>query len=334
MTSRPVRKDPLVRWAWPVAALGLGIGLLWAYWPTLGSLVERWSYDPRYSHGWIVPLFALLVLWFRRDQAPALSFQSSWWGVGFLVLGGILRLLGAYYYIFWFDEISLLPSLTGACLLLGSWPLLGWCWPALALFVFMVPLPYVLETGLAHPLQRLATVASTYVLQTLGFPAVPQGNVILIDDLEIGILEACSGLGMLMTFFALSTAVAFIIRRPFRDKLVIFISAIPIGVLVNLFRITVTGVLLCTVGRYWANLVFHDLAGWLMMPVALALLWLELQFLKKLFIPARPTGPIPVSFSPPPSPAATAPPPGANEVRPMTDPQAAARAGGSLLEIQ
>jgi exosortase len=163
----------------------------------------------------------------------------------------------------------------------------------------MLPLPYQMETGLAQPLQRLATVTSTFALQTLGLPAVAQGNIVLIDDIKIGVLEACSGLGMLMTFFALSTAVAFVIQRPFRDKIVVFLSAVPIGVLVNLIRITATGVLHCTVGSYWANLVFHDLAGWLMMPLALGFLWLELFYLKRLWRLAGPVRPVPLFLLPP-----------------------------------
>jgi exosortase len=164
----------------------------------------------------------------------------------------------------------------------------------MAFLIFMLPLPYQVEVGLAHPLQRLATVVSTYALQTLGLPAVSRGNVILIDDLEIGVLVACSGLGMLVTFFALSTAVAFVIQRPFRDKVVIFFSAAPVGVLMNLLRITVTGLLHRAVDSEIANLVFHDLAGWLMMPAALAVMWLELKFLDRLFITPEETGPVPL----------------------------------------
>src|SRR5436305_1428775 len=84
----------------------------------------------------------------------------------------------------------------------------------------------------------ITTLSSTYLLQTLGVPALSRGNVIVIDEQEVGVAEACSGLGMLMTFFALSTAVALVLRRPWPDRLAIFLSAIPIGVLMNVLRIT------------------------------------------------------------------------------------------------
>jgi exosortase len=156
----------------------------------------------------------------------------------------------------------------------------------------MLPLPYQAEMLLAHPLRRLATLASTYALQTLGLPALAQGNVILIDDLKIGVVEACSGLGMLMTFFALSTAVALTIQRPFFDRAVVFLSAVPIGVLMNLLRIIATAVLFRIARPAVAQAVFHDMAGWVMMPLALAVLWLELRLLARLFVEPERTGPV------------------------------------------
>jgi exosortase len=166
---------------------------------------------------------------------------------------------------------------------------LRWSWPAIAFLAFMVPLPYRLEVALAHPLQRVATKASNYSLQTLGLPAVAEGNVIFMNESQIGVVEACSGLSMLMIFFALSTALTFVVDRPWWQKLLLVLSAIPIALIANITRITVTGVMHETVGHELANLVFHDLAGWLMMPFALILMWIELQIFARLFVEvARP----------------------------------------------
>jgi exosortase len=265
----------------------------------LAQLAERWSDDPQYSHGYLVPVFALVVLWARWRAAPAGRLSPSWWGVALLLAAAALRLAGAYFYFPWLDALSLLPALAGVCVLLGGWPALGRAWPAIAFLIFMLPPPFQLETLLAQPLRRLATQAGTFALQTLGQPAVARGNVILIDDLELGVEEACSGLSMLFTFFALATAVAIVIQRPLWQKIVLFLSAIPIGVFMNLLRITVTGVLHRTAGSAIANAVFHDLAGWLMMPLALGLLWLELQYLARLFVAGESTGPVPVAFGQP-----------------------------------
>jgi exosortase len=147
---------------------------------------------------------------------------------------------------------------------------------------------------MGYPLQRIATLASTYALQTMGLPAVAEGNVILIDEARIGVVEACNGLGMLFMFFAFATAATFVIRRPAADKAVILLSAIPIALAANVARITLTGLLHVTAGGEVADVVYHDLAGWLMMPLALATLWAESGLLSRLLIEPAPAGALPM----------------------------------------
>jgi exosortase len=155
---------------------------------------------------------------------------------------------GAYWYLDWLDGASLLPALLGAAMLLGGREAARWCWPAVLFLVFMLPLPFRLEVALAEPLQELAVRLSTYALQTLGQPALADGNIIRIGDLELGVQEACNGLGMLMTFFALATALALLIERPWWTKAVLFGNAVPIAVLSNVIRIVGTAFLFEWVG--------------------------------------------------------------------------------------
>jgi exosortase len=217
-------------------------------------------------------------------------------------------------YLEWLDTLSLLPTLVGLCLLLGGPPALRWAWPSVAFLIFMMPAPYQVEVALARPLQSVACAMSTYLLQTLGLPAVADGNVIWIDEASLGIVEACSGLGMLITFFALATAFALVLARNWTDRVVLFLSAVPIAVLTNVLRITLTGALYVTAGSGVARIVYHDLAGWLMMSLALVLLWLELKFLSRLFLDPETTEPLPLPRTPPQerapvAPAAATPPP-------------------------
>jgi exosortase len=167
-------------------------------------------------------------------------------------------------------------TIAGFFLLVGGPRVLAWSWPATAFLLFMVPLPYFVEHAVAGPLQSLATAASTYILQTIGLPAISEGNVIRIGKGTIEVEQACSGLSMLMIFFALATAMAILVRRPLLDRLVILLSAAPIAIVANVFRITATGLAQEWFGPEAAQKIFHDWAGWMMMPLALALLWLEL----------------------------------------------------------
>jgi exosortase len=273
----------------------LGAALFWAYAPVFATVVHRWIRDPQYSHGFLVPIFSLVILWHRRSMLDVGSFRSNAWGYPLLAVGLLFHLADGFLYVNWFDTISLLTTLFGLCLLMGGSPALAWAWPAIAFLFFMMPLPYRVETALALPMRRVATETSTYVLQTVGFPAVAEGTDILLNDQHLEVAPACSGLGMLLIFFTLSFAMVSIIDRDWIDKTVILVSAIPIAIVANIVRITLTAILYDLNSAAVARAVFHDGAGYLMMAVALGLLWLELKIMRNLFIADE--GPRPLRFS-------------------------------------
>lgn len=271
-----------------VAAIALVV--LYAFWPTLAKLSDKWLNDPQYSHGLIVPLFSIILLWLRRDRFPSGSAAAPLAGLTLLIVGAAGRVLGGFMFFEWLQAVSLLPMIAGLVLAFGGWPVLRWSLPAIAFLIFMIPMPYSIEIALGFPLQTVATIASTFSLQCLGQPAIAEGHTILIRDFKLGIVEACSGLRMLVTFVTFSTAVCLVVRKPISDKLLILLSAVPIALIVNVIRIVVTGIMFLHVSSETASVFFHDLAGWFMMPMALAFLWLELWVLRRLFVdpPLRP----------------------------------------------
>lgn len=281
--TEPAKRISVVQVALATAAV-LFILLVATHWTTLSRMALRWSSDPQYSHGFVVPIFALAVAWSRRDRLKCLKWEPAFIGLALLLLGSAMRIFGIQSDIEPLEALSLLATSFGLVLLVGGWSVLHWCWPALAFLAFMMPLPYSVEVALGQPLRKIATAMSTYALQALGCAAVADGNVIVLDDIRLGVEEACSGLGMLMTFFALATALAVIVNAHLRDRLILVASAIPIAILANVIRITATGVAYHLAGKEStvAKLIYHDLAGWLMMPLALAMLWLELKFLANL----------------------------------------------------
>jgi len=284
-----VPPDPRPAGGWLLLVLTaaiLGGVWFWAYWPTLLDIAERWTSDATYSYGFVVPLFSLFLLWRRRTELRASKFSPSLWGFCFLLLGVLLHLAGARFYFDWLGEVSLVPSLIGLCVGVWGWPALHWAWPAIAFLGFMLPLPHRMEMSVALPLQRMATTASTYVLQTVGVAAVAEGNVILLEESKkIEVVEACNGLGMLMTLFALTAGVALVVRRPWLDKIIMVASAVPVAFLSNVARITITGLLLNFAGEEVAGFFHSDVvASLFMMAFALAMLWLELWILSRVLV--------------------------------------------------
>src|SRR5262249_6886957 len=94
----------------PSALVGI---LLWTFAPTLAELAHRWSSDPEYSHGYLVPVFAIVLLYLRRDRCTRMKLSSSWWGFALIGLGVALRFAADYLYMDWLDAAAILPSVAG-----------------------------------------------------------------------------------------------------------------------------------------------------------------------------------------------------------------------------
>ncbi len=229
-----------------------------------------------------LPCLAGGVILAGPEPLTEVTTAERWAGVGIMVLGLSLRLVLTWFALVTPEMLTLLITLTGAFVLVGGWRALMWAWPAVAFLVFMFPLPDVLEREMLAPLQRFATIASTFCLQTLGLPAYREGNSIHLATQPLSVADECSGLRMLTIFLALSIAVTMITNRPIWERVVIVLSAIPIALAVNVARIVVTAICYELGDPELAHKVFHDLAGLFMMPMALGLMYIELQILAHL----------------------------------------------------
>ena len=251
--------------------IGMLVGLLgWSYWPGLLVAAGTWK-SPQYSHGWLVPLFAAFVLAWRRQSVVPATTRERLAGLAVLAASLAVRLVAAWYRIVTIDMYTLVPALVGVVLLIGGLPMLRWAGPPVAFLIFMYPLPDEATRYLLGPLQTVATIASTYLLQTFGFEAFREGNQIVLGDSRLGVVDACSGLRMLTIFVALTVGWVLVDRTVWWERLVIVASAVPIALAVNVVRITATGMMV-TVNEDLAERVFHDWAWYVMMPLAVGLL--------------------------------------------------------------
>ena len=280
----PAQRVPLI------TLLVMTVLLVLAYLDTFSLVKDEWS-NPLYSHGYIVPIFAIGLLWLRFQPFRPVPLVERWAGLAILVAGLVLRLGGVYMTMMPVDRYSFVIAVFGLFMLVGGWHTIRWSWPAMLFLFFMFPLPSWLEHNILWRLQGLASVVSTFVLQTMGVAAFRQGNVISVPGADLNIADACSGLRMLTIFGALALAMVFLIERPWWDKFIILLSAVPIALIVNIIRITVTGLLYMAVGpeNEFAKKLGHDWAGFFMMPLALGFLWIELQILERLTVPVETT---------------------------------------------
>ena len=280
----PSRRLPGV--VWQLAALG-GL-VIWAYLPMLRVFFDKWVNDPQYSHGFLVPIFSGYLLWKDRQNGPLSLRPLPWVGAALLAMTLGMRAVAGSILFHQLDAASLLVALAAVAIVAGGMPLLRRTGPAILFLVFMIPLPYELERNVGQPLKTAATVSSTYLLQTLGQPAIRDGNVILIDELRLGVVDACSGLKMLVTFAAFSVGAVLLMQRSHFEKLMVLLGIIPVAIASNVLRITGTGLGYTAFSGPEMREFIHNALGWLMMPIGLAMLGLEVWALRRLVVDPLP----------------------------------------------
>ena len=247
---------------------------VWAYWPSWVSLFQTWQSDPDYNHGFLVIPIASWLLWQRRDRLASLEIRPSWWGVALIVTAGLFRSLGAEFFIEQFDSWSIPVWIAGAVLLFGGWQLLKWSSGAIAFLWFMTPIPTSMIGGFSLPLQKVSAVVSTWTLQLFAQPAVREGTTISLGEQILEVERACSGLRICYGILAIAVAYVVLVRPKLLRAIILIAAAIPVAILANSARVTVTGLLFRVVSGEKAHQYAHDFSGMLMLPLAVTLLWL------------------------------------------------------------
>jgi exosortase len=256
--------------AWTTIAW-VSVLLAVCYAPVLFKLAAQWYNDEDMGHGFFVPVIAGYIAWRSRDQIAGKLPQPSWWGLVVMIWAGLqlyLATLGAELFS---ARTSFIISIIGAVLLLGGKEYLRiFAFPLFLLF-FMVPIPAVIYNQLTFPLQLRASEAAEASISLLQIPIIREGNVLELASQKLNVVEACSGIRSLLTLTFLSLVYGYFCEKRIWIRVVLFFSTIPIAIIANAGRVTLTGV----VANYKPELaegLFHEAQGWVIFMVAFAIL--------------------------------------------------------------
>lgn len=253
------------------AVLWFGVLLFACYAPVLVRLAQQWAADEDMGHGFFVPLVAGYIAWQRRDELAALKPSPNWWGLAVLAWGAAqlyFATLGAELFL---ARTAFIISLAGLILLTaGSRALKVLAFPIFLLF-FMVPIPAIIYTQITFKFQLLASRLAEHALEFLGVPVLREGNILDLATQRLSVVEACSGIRSLLTLSFLSLVYAYFFDRKVWMRLVLLACTVPIAIVANASRVTITG-LLSEVNPQLAEGVFHTASGWVIFMVALFIL--------------------------------------------------------------
>lgn len=258
------------------------IAFLWAYWPGIVDLWNLWQRSDEYSSGLLVPFLAIYILWSRRNDIAQCRIRPCVWGLFAFIMAQGLRYFGLFFMYGSAERLSIVLSTAALVLFLFGWQLFRKVSMVLLFLCLMLPWPNRVQAAIAIPLQNWATSSAVFCLEMIGYEIIQEGNIIHIGDATVAIAEACNGLRMITAFFVITGLVVLLVRRKWWEKLLVFASSIPIALLCNTVRLTITSIAFTMLsGQRWEQ-IFHDFGGYAMMPLALAVVVLELWFLTKL----------------------------------------------------
>jgi exosortase len=276
----PVAETPAkARMPWPQIAW-FGALLLAAYAPVLWRLVQQWEGDM--GHGIFVPVVSGYIVWKRRNELAAIRPAPSWLGLLVVLYGGLqlyIATLGAELFL---ARTAFIISIVGVVLLLAGPEFVAKLAFPLFLLLFMVPIPAVVYNGITFPLQLLASRLADGALTALQIPVLREGNILELPEQRLSVVEACSGIRSLLSLTFLSLVYGYFFEERKWIRVVLFFATIPIAIVANAGRVTLTGVL-TEVKPELAEGFFHSASGWVIFMVALFTLIAFHQALNRIF---------------------------------------------------
>ncbi|MDX9785244.1 MAG: exosortase/archaeosortase family protein [Desulfobacterales bacterium] len=257
------------------------ISFLALYHHVIYKMVIDWTIDDNYSHGFLIPVISGYLIWQDRKRLAEIPISPANSGLIFLILSllfFVATYLGAELFTM---RLSMLFVIWSAIIFLAGWSLAKAVFFPIGYLLFMIPLPAIIWNKVAFPLKLFATKMAVSVIQAVNIPVYAEGNIIHLANTTLEVVDACSGLRSLTSLLALSAAFALISEHSRLKKIVLFLSAIPIAILVNIIRLSCTAVLARYYGAQVAEGFLHEMSGIVIFFLALILTYLVHLLLQK-----------------------------------------------------
>lgn len=265
-------------WIFGIVALVL---IAAAFHSGISVMVRIWGEREEYSYGYLIPFITLFLVWQRRDVIENSAFTGSWAGIIVILLGWVLFVLGTLITFSTAVQVSMLIVLMGIMLSVMGWQAFRPVFVPVLFLAFMIPLPGFFLFNLSAQLQLISSSIGVDVIRLFGISVFLEGNVIDLGSYKLQVVEACSGLRYLFPLMSLAFICAYFFKGAMWKKAIIFLSSIPITVLMNSFRIGVIGVLVEYWGPAQAEGFLHDFEGWVVFMSCLGIILLEIWILAR-----------------------------------------------------
>lgn len=226
--------------------------------------------NEEYSHIFLVPFVAAAMIYVRRARFRYCKPAGT--GIGFVIagLGWGLHVFGFYHNFVSLWHIGAVLVLIGCVLSVFGKHALFRFFPAVAVLMFLIPVPGMVRLRIAAPLETYTAQISEVLLNAGGVAVTRTGNLLMVGEKAVNIAEACNGLRMVFALILVSYFFGFALPLRNSVRFIILLASPFAAILCNVVRILPTVWLF---GRNaHAGQLFHDYSGWLMLPISFLIL--------------------------------------------------------------
>ncbi|MCU1334680.1 MAG: eight transrane protein EpsH [Bryobacterales bacterium] len=259
------------------------VALVSCYAPTLRGMVEQWSSDEDMSHGFLVPIVILWIVWRERERWRTLQPEPNAWGFALLASAAGLQFAGVLGVGLFAGSVGFLLSIAGAVLCLGGFPWLRALAFPLVLAVFMLPKLAVVYNQVTLPLQLLASRIAAGILTFAGIGVIREGNILDVGGHRVAVVEACNGIRYLLSLGFMAVVFAYLSDSKPWMRLALLGAAVPIAIVANGARVAAAGWLPSLEAG-----VPHAVAGWFIFVLCLVTLMLFRRLFNRVYVYYRP----------------------------------------------
>jgi exosortase len=244
-----------------LGVLILVVPLVSAWWFVGAALFDQWIDDPNYTHGLFVVPMALILAWRRRARVRAIDPAPSYGGLVVLAAAVAMYFVGILAAELFTMRVSLVTAVIALVLSTQGWGRTRALMFPLLFLLLMIPLPYVIYYKFTFPMQLWSSEFAAQVLSGLGMPVVRSGNVIELEGYSLEVVTACSGLRSMMTLGTLAVFMTDFFRMGLFGKVILVGMSIPVAIVANTTRLTLTAIVSAMAGAGAADSFLHGFSG-------------------------------------------------------------------------